>query len=243
MYDIIGDIHGCSKELILLLEKLDYECDGNPYKNSYAHPEGRLAVFCGDFGDRGPDTPGVLAIVYRMIKDWNGLAVEGNHDNKLMRFLKGNPVKVGKGMQKTVDQLQSDDSPITKDEILSFLKQLPYKLLLDNERLLVCHAGLEEKYHDQNSSKVQAKCLYGVTTGKKDAEGFPIRLPWQDSYIGDKIVVHGHVAVVEPVITGNVYNIDTSCVYGGKLTALRYPELEFVSQPALDTYWIKGQDH
>jgi protein phosphatase len=244
MYDIIGDIHGCNSELELLLQKLGYAYEGdNPYKEAYTHPEGRQAVFLGDYCDRGPNSPAVLAIIRRMAKSGTALAIEGNHDNKIMRWLKGNPVKIGRGMRKTVDQMDrahNHGRPITKDKAYKFLKRLPYKLVLDEGKLLVCHAGLEEKYHLEESQKVHSKCLYGVTTGKKDEDGFPIRLPWQDSYAGERIVVHGHVAVPEPLITNNVYNVDTACVYGGKLTALRYPEMELVSQDALETYWIRG---
>lgn len=243
MYDIIGDVHGCRRELECLLEKLGYEHDrDDPYKKPFVHPDNRQAVFVGDLCDRGPDSPGTFAIVRRMVKEGSALCVQGNHDNKFMRYLKGNPVKIGRGMQRAVNQMEhahNNKYPITNSKLLRFLKQLPYKLILDDENLLVCHAGLEEKYHFQDNKKVRSKCLYGVTTGRKDERGFPERLPWQDSYSGARIVVHGHVAVNEPLITNNVYNIDTSCVYGGRLTALRYPEMELEWQQAFEPYWTR----
>lgn len=245
MYDIIGDVHGCSAELCNLLEKLGYSVEGDPCQAPYTHKDSRQAVFVGDLCDRGPDTPGVIAIVRQMVNHGSALCVEGNHDNKLMRYLCGNKVKVGKSLQASINQLElanRHSKPITFDQTLKFLKRLPYKLLLDDGKLLVCHAGLEEKYHMLEDKRVQDRCLYGVTTGGKDADGYPIRLPWQDTYCGLRVVVHGHVALDQPLITNKVYNIDTSCVFGGHLTALRYPEMEFCRQKAVRQYWARG-DH
>jgi protein phosphatase len=51
------------------------------------------------------------------------------------------------------------------------------------------------------------------------------------------MVVYGHTPVPEPEWLNNTICIDTGCVFGGKLTALRYPEKELVSVPALKTYY------
>jgi protein phosphatase len=237
MYDIIGDVHGCYEELVLLLEKLGYVAEGNPCKSPMTHPEGRKAVSVGDLGDRGPNSPGCFAVFRQMVRADTAICLQGNHDDKLRRFLKGNNVKVGNGMQKTIDQLHSKSSPIKKKTLYKFLDGLPYRVMLDDNKLLVCHAGLKEKYHYASMNrKIVAKCIYGETTGAKDADGYPVRLPWQDDYSGVRVVVHGHVALPEVSIVNNVYDVDTSCVFGGKLTALRYPEMELVSQPALKTY-------
>lgn len=239
MYDIIGDIHGCYKELNLLLQKLGYQIQegDNPCKSPYIHPDGRQAIYVGDLCDRGPNSPGVIALVRKQVREAAGLCVMGNHDNKLMRYLKGNKVKVNNGLQTTIDQLHSKSCPIKKKKVYQFLARLPYRLILDEGKLLVTHAGLAEKYHDAKMNrKIESKCIYGETTGAKDADGYPVRLPWQDAYKGERYVVHGHVALKEPLVTNRVYDVDTSCVYGGKLTALRYPEMELVSQPALEVY-------
>lgn len=240
MYDIIGDIHGCYEELVLLLNTLGYvvkEEGGDPCRAPYSHPQGRIAVSVGDMADRGPNSPAVLALWRQMVRAGTGIVVLGNHDDKLMRWLKGNKIKIAHGLQKTIDQLHSKSSPIKKKALYQFLVNLPERVLLDEGKLLVCHAGLAEKYHlGKMNKKIRSKCLYGETTGAKDENGFPIRLPWQDGYSGVRVVVHGHVALDEVSIVNNVYDVDTSCVWGGKLTALRYPEMEIVSQPALAQY-------
>ena len=240
MFDIIGDVHGCYGELVLLLEKLGYESE-DPFLIPYTHPRGRQAVFVGDLVDRGPNSPGVVAIVRQMVKTGTGLCVIGNHDHKLLRYLKGNKVKVGKALADCLNQIDSKNI-LSKKEIIKFFEKLPYKLLLDSDQLLVCHAGLKEKYHLMEENKiVRAKCLYGETTGKTDLKGFPIRLPWQKDYRGNRIVVHGHTPLEEPSIENRIYSIDTSCCFGGKLTALRYPEMKLMSQKAFSNYWIRGE--
>jgi len=50
-------------------------------------------------------------------------------------------------------------------------------------------------------------------------------------------VVYGHTPVAEPEWLNRTINIDTGCVFGGKLTALRYPERELLLVPALRTYY------
>ena len=238
-YDIIGDIHGCYDELVLLLDKLGYvvEEGDNPCKSPYRHPEGRVAVSVGDLCDRGPNSPGAIALFRQMVRAGTGLVSKGNHDDQLERYLKGNKVKIAHGLDKTISQMHSKSSPIKKKRIYQFLVDLPYKLELDDGKLLVCHAGLSEKYHNGTmNKKIKAKCIYGETTGATDENGFPVRLPWQDDYSGSTVVVHGHVALEEVSHVNNVWDIDTSCVFGGSLTALRYPEMELVSQPALEVY-------
>ena len=238
-YDVIGDIHGCYGELVLLLEKLGYQITegDDPCKSPYRHPDGRIAVSVGDLCDRGPNSPGVIALWRQMVREGTGLVVKGNHDNKLERYLKGNNVKVGHGLDLTIQQMHSKSSPIKKNKIYKFLVDLPYKLELDGGKLLVCHAGLAEKYHNASmNKKIISKCIYGETTGATDENGFPVRLPWQDDYTGSTVVVHGHVAINEVSHVNNVWDIDTSCVFGVSLTALRYPEMKLVSQAALTVY-------
>ena len=85
--------------------------------------------------------------------------------------------------------------------------------------------------------RVRQFALYGETTGETDEFGLPIRLNWAEEYRGQATVVYGHTSVTEPEWMNRTINIDTGCVYGGKLTALRYPEKEFVSVPAKNIYY------
>src|SRR4029453_18118843 len=94
-FDIIGDVHGCYDELVLLLSKLGYEVGGDG--SSAAHPQGRTAVFLGDLVDRGPNVPGVLRLAMGMVEAGSALCVPGNHENKLVRALRGRRVQVTHG--------------------------------------------------------------------------------------------------------------------------------------------------
>ncbi|MFF8950506.1 polynucleotide kinase-phosphatase [Streptomyces sp. NPDC014940] len=222
-FDIIGDVHGCSAELEALLEKLGY-ADG-------AHPEGRTAVFVGDLVDRGPDTPGVLRRVMSMTASGEALCVPGNHENKYGRHLKGRKVQHTHGLAETVEQMAGESEEF-RAEVRRFLDGLVSHYVLDGGRLVVCHAGLPEKYHGRTSGRVRSHALYGETTGETDEFGLPVRYPWAEDYRGRAAVVYGHTPVPEATWLNNTICLDTGAVFGGKLTALRWPERELVDVPA-----------
>jgi protein phosphatase len=78
--------------------------------------------------------------------------------------------------------------------------------------------------------------LYGDTSGHLDAAGLPERFNWAADYQGKTLVVYGHTPVAEPEWLNNTVCIDTGCVFGGTLTALRWPERELVAVPARQAY-------
>ncbi|MEU9480836.1 polynucleotide kinase-phosphatase [Streptomyces sp. NPDC048191] len=222
-FDIIGDVHGCSAELEALLAELGY-ADG-------VHPDGRTAVFVGDLVDRGPDTPGVLRRVMSMVETGNALCVPGNHENKYGRYLKGRKVQHTHGLAETVAQMAGESEEFTA-RVRRFLEGLVSHYVLDGGRLVVCHAGLPEKYHGRTSGRVRSHALYGDTTGETDEFGLPVRYPWAEDYRGRAAVVYGHTPVPEATWLNNTICLDTGAVFGGKLTALRWPERELVDVPA-----------
>ncbi|WP_225075815.1 MULTISPECIES: polynucleotide kinase-phosphatase [unclassified Streptomyces] len=222
-FDIIGDIHGCSAELESLLAKLGYT-DG-------AHPEGRTAVFVGDLVDRGPDSPGVLRRVMSMAEAGNALCVPGNHENKYGRHLKGRTVQPTHGLAETIAQMEGESEEF-KARVREFIDGLVSHYVLDGGRLVVSHAGLPEKYHGRTSGRVRSHALYGDTTGETDEFGLPVRYPWAEDYRGRAAVVYGHTPVPEATWLNNTLCLDTGAVFGGKLTALRWPERELVDVPA-----------
>lgn len=230
-FDIIGDIHGCRLELDTLLGKLGY-VDG-------AHPEGRTAVFVGDLVDRGPDSPGVLRRVMSMVADGNALCVPGNHENKLGRYLKGRKVQLTHGLAETVEQLERVDTedPEFRKRVGEFIDGLVSHYVLDGGRLVVCHAGLPEKYHGRTSGRVRSHALYGDTTGETDEFGLPVRYPWAEDYRGRAAVVYGHTPVPNTSWINNTICLDTGAVFGGKMTALRWPERELVDVPAEQVWY------
>ncbi|MET3805744.1 protein phosphatase [Nakamurella sp. UYEF19] len=232
-FDIIGDIHGCRGELESLLTSLAYRIvrDDRGRPVDAAHPDGRTAVFVGDLVDRGPDSPGVLRLAMGMVAAGHARAVPGNHENKLIKALRGRQVQVSHGLAETLAQL-AEEPPEFRKEVEVFCDSLVSHLVLDGGRLVVAHAGVKESYQGRASGRVRSFALYGDTTGETDEFGLPVRLPWANDYRGRAMVVYGHTPTPEVQWVNNTLCLDTGCVFGGKLTALRYPEKEIVEVPA-----------
>lgn len=228
MYDFVGDVHSCYAELWHLLEKLGY--------TDSVRPEGRHLVFVGDLIDRGPNPVDTLSLVMTMVQNGVALVVMGNHDDKLHRYLQGRKIQPKHGLQETIKAIEAQGTGF-RDNVKNFLSGIPVRRLLDDGKVITCHAGLPEHMHlAPETGKVRSHALYGDTDGTLDEEGLPVRKDWAKDYTGSRIVVHGHVPVREPDICNNVWDIDTGVCFGNKLTALRYPEMEIVSVPALKVY-------
>jgi protein phosphatase len=230
-FDIIGDVHGCIDELLELFGKLGYEVSQDDAGRKVAPPEGRKAVFVGDLVDRGPDSPGVLRRVMSMVASGDALCVPGNHENKYGRYLKGRKVQHTHGLAETIEQMEGESEEF-KRRVREFVDGLVSHYVLDGGHLVVCHAGLPEKYHGRTSGRVRSHALYGDTTGETDEFGLPVRYPWAEDYRGRAAVVYGHTPVPEATWLNNTICLDTGAVFGGKLTALRWPERELVDVPA-----------
>ena len=236
-FDIIGDIHGCFDELVELLKKLGYEISMHSDGETIVKPpQGRKAVFVGDFVDRGPKVAEVLRLVMGMQKADAAICVPGNHDVKLARALHGRNVNPTHGLAETLSQLENVSTEF-KTQIREFIDGLVSHYVLDNGKLVVAHAGMKAELQGRASGRVREFALYGETTGETDDFGLPIRVNWADEYRGAAMVVYGHTPLAEPQWINRTINIDTGCVFGGKLTALRYPERELVSVPAHQTYY------
>ena len=234
-FDIIGDVHGCLEELKALLAQLGYE----PGVPAWHHPDGRRAIFLGDLTDRGPDSPGVLRLVMDMAAAGTALCVQGNHDLKLSRKLSGRNVNAAHGLAETLAQLDALPDGVRGSflaEAREFLDGLRSHFWLDGGKLVVAHAGLKAEMHGRGSGAVRSFALYGDTTGETDGFGLPMRLDWAREYRGEAMVVYGHTPAAAAEWVNRTLCIDTGCVFGGRLTALRYPEREMVSVPAARTY-------
>ncbi|MBS0198463.1 MAG: polynucleotide kinase-phosphatase [Planctomycetes bacterium] len=228
-FDIIGDVHGCREELEALLAELGHNLSDS------AGPGERKIIFLGDLCDRGPDTPGVYRLVMRLVREGRALCLPGNHDEKLLRKLRGKSVAVRHGLELTLAQLERE-TPRFREELAEFLDGLVSHYVLDGGRLVVAHAGLKEEMHGRASGGVREFALYGDTNGEVDEHGYPVRRDWAADYRGGAAVVYGHVLVDRAEWVNNTINIDTGCAFGGRLTALRYPERELVSVPAKRAY-------
>jgi protein phosphatase len=235
-FDIIGDIHGCYDELLLLLGRLGYVVTDSGADVSISHPEGRRPVFVGDLVDRGPKNPEVLRLVMGVVSAGTAFCVAGNHDVKLSRKLRGKDVKITHGLAESLAQLESS-TPEFKRDAAEFLDELVSHYVFDGGNLVVAHAGLKEDMHGRGSGAVRAFCMYGETTGETDEFGLPVRYNWARDYRGRAMVVYGHTPVASAEWLNNTICVDTGCVFGGSLTALRYPERELVSVPAARVYY------
>jgi protein phosphatase len=249
-FDIIGDVHGCADELEELLTTLGYEVaerrDGTSLDAGpvYRHPEGRTVVFLGDLVDRGPRVLDTLRIARNLVEAGAGLCVMGNHEAKFLRALQGRQVQVTHGLGESLaelDALEPAARDALKEELKTWLDARISHYVLDGGALVVAHAGLKAEMHGRGSRGVREFALYGDTTGEIDAFGFPVRLDWAQHYRARATVVYGHTAVPEADWLNGTIDIDTGCVFGGKLTALRYPERELVSVPARRTYYEPGR--
>jgi protein phosphatase len=235
-FDLIGDVHGCFDELSALLDGLGYAPDADAGRR---HPDGRRAIFLGDLVDRGPDVVATVRLVHRMLAAGQALCVPGNHDAKLLRYLNGAQVKLQHGLAASVaqlDALPAADRAAWVADYRAMLERLPSHLVLDGGQLVVAHAGMPEVYQGRASGRVRAFALYSDTTGEVDELGLPVRLNWAADYRGRAAVVYGHTPVSEPAWLNNTINVDTGCVFGLRLTALRWPERELVSVPARRVY-------
>jgi protein phosphatase len=233
-FDVIGDVHGCHAELVELLGRLGYEVGEGGL--SATPPAGRRAIFVGDYCDRGPDTPAVLRLAMSMAAAGDAICLPGNHDVKLSRALRGRDVKVTHGLDTSLAQF-GEESQEFRDEAADFLQKLVSHVVLDDGRLVVAHAGLKEAYQGRSSARVRDFALFGETTGETDELGLPVRRDWAADYRGRAAVVYGHTPVSEPEWMNETIDIDTGSVFGGRLTALRWPERELVSVPAARTYY------
>lgn len=233
-FDVIGDVHGCTDELLELVSLLGYKSD----EDGISHPHGRKLIFLGDIADRGPKNAEAFSLVMNWVRSGNALYTPGNHCNKLMRYLQGRKVTQSNGLEMTVTQVEARErrEPGFKSRLLDFISAAPIYLWLDGGSLVVAHGGIKAGMIGRDDRFVQTMCLYGDITGKANPDGTPVRLDWGAHYRGEAAVVYGHTPVARPEWRNNTINIDQGCVFGGYLTGLRWPEREVVQVKARAVY-------
>jgi serine/threonine protein phosphatase 1 len=196
----IGDIHGCAVELQTLLTEIA------------PRPQDTL-VFLGDYVDRGPDSRGVIELVLGCRSLCKVVALKGNHEVMFLDFLQ-RPESPGAGLfilnggGATLGSYEVDGGgfDIPEDHI-QFLTGLQTTYQTDSHFFV--HAGVPERPLNTIDVDADQETLIWVR------EAF-----LNSSFKWEKIVVHGHTPVDEVESKANRINLDTSCVYGGKLTAL-----------------------
>lgn len=243
-FDLIGDVHGCCNELESLLSLLGYRHEniGTNPGFTWRHPDGRTAVFVGDVLDRGPRILDTYRLVHSMIVAKTGLAVQGNHELKVYRHFKSAKPEPRPSILQTLREIEQEDLPTQKETIrglMEFIEGLPHHLVLDGGRLVAAHAGLREDLQGRDSALVRNQALFGDANARFDEETEATRMEWVHQYRGRALVVYGHTPVAESAILNRTINIDTGCVFGGRLTALRYPEMDTRFVEAQKAYAIQ----
>ncbi len=229
MFDIIGDVHGCARETMLLLRQLGY--NGNNI-----HPDGRKLVFVGDYIDRGPYPIATLEFMMELT-ELGHYALLGNHEAYMVKWLEGGKVSMGGGFDQTVIELEKEPL-VWRERLLQWLQARPTMLSLFDGKVRIVHAAMPAKYlaSDANAKKREQHAIHGPDES------------WAENYDGEPTIVVGHKSGKDVRIKGTggkVVMIDTGCVYGGKLTAARVdsPDLttwRFESYTALHVY---NEDH
>jgi protein phosphatase len=234
--DIIGDIHGCFDEFVALTKKLGYVWTQEQIP---IHPQGRKLAFVGDLADRGPHSLKVIETVVKLVDKNLAYYVPGNHCDKLYRFFLGRNVKIAHGLETTVaewESLKESEQQRIRHQFMILYENAPLYAILDDGKLVIAHAGIRADYIGKYDKKVKTFVLYGDITGETYPDGSPVRRDWAKHYRGEAWIVYGHTPVKKPRMLHRTINIDTGCVFGGHLTAFRYPELETISVPSSMPY-------
>jgi protein phosphatase len=231
-FDVIGDVHGCRGELESLLTELGYgllrDEQGRPVD---AVP--RLAArrcSSATWSTAGRTHPACCGSSWGWCGRSRALRAGQPREQARTRAA-GSPGPVSHGLETTLAQLAAEP-PEFRAEVERFCYDLVSHLVLDDGRLVVAHAGLKQAYHGRASGRVRSFALYGDTTGETDEFGLPVRYPWANDYRGSAMVLYGHTPTPRPEWVNRTMCLDTGCVFGGALTALRYPEKEIVAVPA-----------
>ena len=196
------------------------------------HPDGRTAVFVGDLVDRGPDSPGVLRLVMGMVAAGTALCVAGNHEEKLLRKLRGRNVRVSHGLAETLAQLDAGtDGPGRRRRAVPVVADQPL-------RARRRPAGRRARRAARRSTRAGRPGGCGRSACTATPPARPTSTACRCATRGRRttaaraVVVYGHTPVVRAEWINNTICLDTGCVFGGALTALRYPERQTVSVPA-----------
>lgn len=206
----IGDVHGCSRTLNKLLNRLILR-------------EGDTLVFVGDYCDRGPDSRGVIETVLELQQrdDINVVALKGNHEDMWLGVRAGTWDHRNWMMNGGNATLASYTDSIIPKEHLDFLESLP--LYYETDTHFFVHAD-PSPFHPLGVQKLRAD-IENTFLWNRDAAGSP---HWE------KIVVCGHTPGNKVVRTNKRICIDTACVFGGTLTAYSVEDDETISMPLVD---------
>lgn len=201
---VYGDIHGCYDEFVSLRKKVNLKNDDTE-------------VCVGDVITKGKNSIKTL----RYVRNNNIQSVLGNHEDKIIRYLKHQEL-----LNKNPITLDLDEKSIVKSlnlEDINYLKSMPFFMKFNN--ITILHGGLSNKDNlSQLSKNAKSRILRTryldsnlnfISYGKENGQS----IFWADVYDGKQgFVVYGHQKFSEVRLNKHALGIDTGCVYGGKLT-------------------------
>ncbi|MDM5234548.1 polynucleotide kinase-phosphatase [Lysinibacillus pakistanensis] len=240
--DIIGDIHGCYDELLELLKKLEYEVNNEGY---FIHPQGRRFVSVGDIMSRGPKSIKTMEFFERHIERGLAFMTDSNHGWKIARWLDGRNVSLHHGDELVEAEFMDYENTYggaqtaaLKARLAKCLLAAPSHYVLMNKGLasaVVTHAGIRDRYIGKQSSRISDFCRYGDVQ-ELNISGKPIRNDWFTEHQTSQLIIWGHDPKINPLKQNHTLNIDQGVVFGGQLTAFRYPEQTIISVNAYKNY-------
>ncbi|WP_066066643.1 polynucleotide kinase-phosphatase [Neobacillus soli] len=240
--DFIGDIHGCFEEFIELLKKLGYKENA---EGLFLHPEGRKILSLGDVMSRGPRSLETLQFFKRHVMAGHAYMIDSNHGWKIARWLDGRNVNLAHGDENVAAEFAEyegrfgkEAADILKEELKELLLKAKSHLVIQRNGVKVAvatHAGMKDYYIGKQSQRISDFCRYGDSEGL-DENGKPLRKDWTINHQSNELIIWGHDPKPQPLLVNNTLNIDQGVVFGGQLTAYRYPEKQFVSVQAKQDY-------
>jgi len=206
---VVGDVHGCFDELTDLLDLIKLQKDDR-------------VVAVGDLITKGPKDREVLDL---FISDDRFSSVVGNHDRAIRQKLRGEPVRLTKEERKTLVELE-----LNRERYASYLRSLPYTI--DLGPYLVVHAGVRPgvALDAQMASDMTEIRTMGADPSRRRG------VPWYRVYQGPQTILFGHWPAKTPRRSTHAIGLDTSCVYGGQLTAFIIETQEFATVKARELY-------
>ena len=206
---IIGDIHGCYDELCELLDRV------GPTTSDRVISVGDLIVK----GEKNREVLDLFSVDERFS------AVIGNHDRALLRYWRGEAVKLKESQERTRVELEPD-----RERYSAYLNSLPF--MIDLGTHLVVHAGVRPGVALKDQA---AEDLTELRTLGEDRTS-RVGLPWYEVYDGDQVVLFGHWPASQPRRAPRAIGLDTGCVYGYQLTAYIIETDDFISVKARRDY-------
>ena len=208
----IGDVHGCARSLEALIDRLEPSEDDH-------------LVFVGDYVDRGPDSRGVINLLFEIDAAYRCTFLRGNHEALMLDYLDHGEFELWRmnGGLPTLESYRTSEEKIEIPEShVNFIRRT--KLYYDERDFFFVHAGLRPDYSVADNVARADERIFLWERAHLHAR----------SYAWEKPVVCGHTPHSEPINREKLIMIDTGCVYHthpmlGKLTAVRLPERTFVS--------------